>query len=238
MSPAHPLSVTDNDACNGIETCDPANGCQNGTPLTCDDGDVCNGDETCDPANGCGGGTPLSCDDGNACTLDSCNPLDGCESSPAGDCDDGDLCTVDSCDPVTGCENTPVVCDDGNSCTEDFCNPNTGECVSEGVHTDHFLGYQVRRSRHAPKLKIKRDVHLKDQFGEKKVRVKKLVELYNPADKNNEGICQQETHLKAYTIRTYRHHDREHDDHHDHTPLRAAAGTTRATTMTMMTAGS
>ena len=218
-----PPDCDDGNVCTD-DSCDTSTGCQNADNSDpCDDDDACSTADTC--AGGtCVGGTPLDCDDQNACTLDSCDSATGCESTPAGDaCDDGDPCTVDSCNPLDGsCESTPLVCDDGNSCTQDVCV--NGEYVSEGAFTDHFFGYQIGRSRHGPKLKIERDVLLEDQFGEKKVRVKRLVGLYNPADKNSEGICQQEVHLKAYTIRTYRHHDREHDDHHDYTPLHGGGG--------------
>ncbi|MDO8630248.1 MAG: thrombospondin type 3 repeat-containing protein, partial [Phycisphaerales bacterium] len=43
----------DGNACNGLETCDPASGCRPGDPLICDDGLFCNGVEICDPILGC-----------------------------------------------------------------------------------------------------------------------------------------------------------------------------------------
>jgi len=85
----------------------------------CEDGDVCNGIETCDPVNGCQDGTPLVCDDGDACTTDACDPVLGCQYAPK-ECDDGDLCTIDSC--VNGeCVYKPIVCNDNDPCTTDAC---------------------------------------------------------------------------------------------------------------------
>ena len=55
----HPqIDCDDDNVCNGMETCDPASGCQPGQPLECDDGNACNGTETCDPASGCQSGEP------------------------------------------------------------------------------------------------------------------------------------------------------------------------------------
>src|SRR5262245_21714810 len=74
------LVCDDGNACNGVETCGGAAGCQPGTPLVCDDGNACNGTESCDPASGCHAGTPLTCDDGNACNgTESCDPASGCQ---------------------------------------------------------------------------------------------------------------------------------------------------------------
>jgi len=144
----------DADLCNGIETCDPADGCAPGNPLLCDNGDVCDGLETCDAVEGCLAGTSLDCDDGNPCTGDSCDAAIGCINEPnsepctdddactlvdtcvdsicvgeALDCNDGNPCTDDLCDPVDGCyyETVPGDCDDGTVCTVgDFCQG--GEC--------------------------------------------------------------------------------------------------------------
>jgi cysteine-rich repeat protein len=51
-TPVAPPDCDDRDACNGVETCAPASGCQSGTPPNCDDGDACT-DDACDPAGGC-----------------------------------------------------------------------------------------------------------------------------------------------------------------------------------------
>jgi hypothetical protein len=140
---------TTGDACFG--------GLCNGAPVACTDNNVCNGLETCDPGTGgCLVGTPLNCDDNNTCTADSCNSASGCyHTSIAGSCDDGDLCTtgdtcaagtcvgvpvvctngdpcdgLETCDPGTGgcLLGTPLVCNDNNACTDDACVPGVG-CV-------------------------------------------------------------------------------------------------------------
>jgi hypothetical protein len=41
------------------------------TAADCDDGNACNGVETCDPATGCHAGTPLICGHGNTCTVET-----------------------------------------------------------------------------------------------------------------------------------------------------------------------
>lgn len=149
------LDCDDGDLCTE-DICHPLTGCEF-KPITCDDGDVCNGLETCDPIIGCQQGAPLECDDSIACTVDSCAPLEGCINMPDDTlCDDGVACTVDSCDPATGCvytpddtlcsdgdacngletcdatngcqPGTPLECDDGIACTIDNCDPATG-CV-------------------------------------------------------------------------------------------------------------
>lgn len=60
----------------------------------CSDQDLCNGIETCDGGQ-CAGGTALSCNDGNPCTNDTCNAATGCAHAFNTDaCDDGDACTL------------------------------------------------------------------------------------------------------------------------------------------------
>ncbi len=120
---------TQNDIC--------ASGMCEGDPVLCDDGDACNGVETCNPADGsCLLGTPLNCDDGNVCTLDSCNPAAGCEHAnepPAKSCDDGNLCTSgDHCNGSGSCigglgKFCPVPLP-ANPCKVSTCNPATGAC--------------------------------------------------------------------------------------------------------------
>jgi hypothetical protein len=139
--------------CNGVESCDPVNDCQDGmapdcddnvgctvdtcdevgdtcvnTPddLACDDADVCNGEETCDPINDCQPGDPLVCDDGDLCTTDSCDALDGCIFSPV-ECPVGE-----ECDPADGQCKAPAECevdadcDDGEYCNgEEICDMGT-----------------------------------------------------------------------------------------------------------------
>src|SRR5690606_28711184 len=122
---------SDNDVCNGLETCDPANGCQDGTPLVCDDGLYCNGQETCDPINGCQDGADPVIDDGVACTDDSCDEDNNVVVHTPNDgyCSDNDVCNgLETCDPANGCQDgTPLVCDDGLYCNgQETCDPING----------------------------------------------------------------------------------------------------------------
>ena len=125
-----PLVCTDENACNGLETCDPDTGCMAGQSLQCDDGDFCNGVEGCDPATGCTSGEGLVCDDGNPCTSDTCDPAVACLHAPAaGPCNDGDLCTSgDQCAEGKCAPGPATQCDDGNLCTTDTCEAALG-CV-------------------------------------------------------------------------------------------------------------
>ncbi len=101
---------SDNDACNGVETCDPVNGCQAGTPLVCDDDNLCNGVETCDAATGCQAGTQATagtaCDDGDVCNGDEvCDGGGTCQAGSPLTCDDGNECNgLETCDPALGCQ--------------------------------------------------------------------------------------------------------------------------------------
>jgi hypothetical protein len=97
-----PLVCNDGNACNGVETCNPASGCVAGTPLSCNDGNACNGVETCDPASGCLAGTPVNCDDGDACTSDSCAPATGaCSHTPICQTDTQIAPTATTCQDYT-----------------------------------------------------------------------------------------------------------------------------------------
>jgi len=141
---------TDNNLCNGIETC-VATVCQPGTALACSDANPCTTD-SCNPVSGCvfanntnpcsdgdactsndacsGGacvsGAVLNCNDGNACTDDSCSGATGCvHLNNTASCSDGSLCTTgDVCSGGT-CSGTAVVCPGGQT-----CNPGTGTCQS------------------------------------------------------------------------------------------------------------
>src|SRR5436309_3200159 len=143
---AHPAAVTcDNSQfCNGIKTCNPADGpCVGGTPPSCDDGIVCTTD-SCEPtANGGAGGcvnAPIAgccqadadCDNGNACAGPQTCVNNSCVAGTPPNCDDGNPCTDDACDPSSGCTNTPTNCDDGAVCTADSCDPASG-CVNQPI---------------------------------------------------------------------------------------------------------
>jgi hypothetical protein len=147
-------SCSDDNACNGAETCH-AGECQPGSAPDCDDHNVCT-DDDCDPGSGCthvnnndpcddgnactgsdtcsGGacaGTPVHCDDGNVCNgAETCDPSSGCQPGTPLDCQDGNACNgVETCHPTMGCQSgTPPNCDDFNPCTADTCDSLNG-CV-------------------------------------------------------------------------------------------------------------
>jgi hypothetical protein len=89
---------------------------------------LCDGFETCDGVNGriCDGPTNFpaaGCDDGVACTND-CNPVDGCVTYPIDAiCHDANPCTIDACDTtgmMVGCNNAcnPIpACANDPACT-------------------------------------------------------------------------------------------------------------------------
>jgi N-acetylneuraminic acid mutarotase len=113
---------TANDFCSG-------GSCHSGPPLDCSDGNACNGLETCNPAFGCVYGATPDCDDHNPCTDDSCVPSSGCvHTNNSKACDDGSVCTAGDTCWGGACHGIPIMCDDGNLCTADTCNPATG-CV-------------------------------------------------------------------------------------------------------------
>ena len=180
--------------CNGAETCDATNGCQDGVAPNCDDGvdctiDICdedadecmhvtddsvcddgawcNGDETCDATNGCQDGVAPNCDDGVDCTEDicdedadacmhttddsvcddgawcngaeTCDDVNGCQAGTSPDCNDGVDCTVDSCDEDNDvCVSIPsdMLCDDTNACTDDRCSPGISPDATGCTHTN------------------------------------------------------------------------------------------------------
>ncbi len=91
---------SDNNACNGVETCVNRN-CVAGTPLVCNDNNACNGFESCIPASGCVPGTPLKCNDGDFCNgTETCNPSSGCVPGTI-PCPENTTCNedADACDP-------------------------------------------------------------------------------------------------------------------------------------------
>ena len=121
-TPIAPCS--DGDACNGLETCNPATGlCQPGAAVDCNDLNPCT-DDSCDAGLGCQHvNNNLPCNDGSLCTTgDAC--INGACTGTLQPCNDLDACNgVESCDSGTGScvPGTPVDCDDGDACTTDSC---------------------------------------------------------------------------------------------------------------------
>lgn len=115
----------------------------------CNDGDACNGVETCDPATGeCIPGTPIICDvDHNKCTIEECvSPAGTCQKVDNVVCEDAPCV---KCDPATGECTAPGVgqphkmCDGAcvNTQNDDYncgdcriaCNTDNGEKCVNGV---------------------------------------------------------------------------------------------------------
>jgi hypothetical protein len=129
------------------DTCDEvADSCDN-TPdnTACADTAFCNGVETCDPANGdpvtgcLAGSSP--CDDTISCTVDNCNEgTDTCSNVANNSlCNDGLFCTgTEICNVQNGgCESiNPPSCADTFGCTTDYCDPNTDSCAHVAVNSN------------------------------------------------------------------------------------------------------
>ena len=153
----------DGSLCDGLEICDPVQGCRFGAPgcpddgvactfescdeslklcahvpedFACNDFQFCDGVETCDPKLGCkSSGNP--CNDGIDCTIDQCNEFQGCTILPDNTkCDDGLFCTgQETCQPGVGCMTTGNPCQAPNVCNEQF-----RQCVATcftAVNTAH-----------------------------------------------------------------------------------------------------
>jgi RHS repeat-associated protein len=127
------VPTDDGNACT-TDGCDPSSGVTHtpvaqGTP--CSDQDVCNGSETCNTIGFCSAGTPLPTDDANPCTADACDPTGGVTHTPiaAGTaCTDGNVCNgAEACSASGVCQaGTPLNTNDGNPCTADACDAVAG----------------------------------------------------------------------------------------------------------------
>jgi len=73
-------------------------------------------------------------------------------------------------------------------------------CIQE-LRLEHFSGYQAKPSKGAPKFAKFGPVVLADQFGSAKYDVVKPGNLLLPADKNDEGLIDDDTHLEEYRIK-------------------------------------
>ena len=147
------------------EVCDEENDTILHVPMDewCTDDNFCNGEETCDPLVGCQEGTPPDLDDGIDCTHDWCDWEMGILHDPMDDfCDDGEPCNgVETCDETLGClEGTPLdegaICDDDpdncvdGTCIEGTCNiVNVDEC-SPCKGDDIISGYCFDGTCHQP----------------------------------------------------------------------------------------
>ncbi len=135
--------VNNTNACDDGNLCSVDDVCGGGmcagVAKVCSDGKFCNGLETCNAADGkCLDGLPPVVDDQLACTVDSCDE-DGDVVKHVPDhasCDKGNPCADYTCDTVKGCLETANIkpCDDKEACTvgdvcADFqCKPGKWTC--------------------------------------------------------------------------------------------------------------
>ncbi len=68
---------------------------------------------------------------------------------------------------------------------------------------DHFDLYRARRTRGTTKF-VRETVHLKDQFLDEDVELRKLAQFGVPTDKDGVGITNSLTHLTCYALRAPR----------------------------------
>jgi YVTN family beta-propeller protein len=172
-------NVCTDDECNGAGACAHPN---NTDP--CDDGLFCNGADTCsggsclthagDPCPGPDGDGDCaeSCDEaGDACTLPDPN---------GGSCTDGDPCTV------------------GETCTAGSCG---GGTLDPAGCIDHYLCYKAKETSGTPKFVAVPGVSLVDQFDSVTAEVRKPKAICPPADKNGEGVLDEDTHALSYQVK-------------------------------------
>lgn len=141
---ADPNKCDDEDECNGVYSCNPADGSctEDAPPPTCEDENPCT-DNFCNPGSGCDVAYNTNpCDDENLCTWGDVCAGGSCAGTPV-DYNDGDLCNgTESCDPDTGMPvmGTPVPNneDPDNLCTEDVCDPGTGEYAHNAYEDGTF----------------------------------------------------------------------------------------------------
>ena len=131
-----PVRLDDAIACTD-DTCSEAQRSVVHTPVNarCDNGVACDGLEICDAAAGCEPGPNAPVDDHVACTVDTCDPVTGAIAHVPHDalCADALFCNgAETCDAVRGCQpGVPPVLDDGVGCTQDTCD----EATRGVVHT-------------------------------------------------------------------------------------------------------
>ena len=131
----------DFDNCTVTDVC--FEGVCSGTPVICDDELFCNGVESCDPADGeCVAANVPQVDDSVVCTVDSCDEENDMVLNLADNalCDDLDDCTADLCVAGQGCSYATVP--DGTVCAADLgghqCS--NGQCVCDSECTDRQCG--------------------------------------------------------------------------------------------------
>ncbi|MCA9609666.1 MAG: putative metal-binding motif-containing protein [Myxococcales bacterium] len=114
------------------DSCGPTGTCRNVVdPPSCDDGIFCNGVEQCDPIEGCVPGERETCNDDNVCTIDRCNEeTKSCDRMPRDQDEDGDADWF--CEGGTDCnDGDPSVSGLVNEVCDDFLDNDCDEMVDE-----------------------------------------------------------------------------------------------------------
>jgi hypothetical protein len=120
------LCPGDGQFCNGLESCDPAQGCVSGTP-PCGQDQYCN--ENTDNCLDCV--VDGDCDDAIPCTQDSCNAGTCIHNPDHLLCNDGLFCSgSESCVPPLGCVSA------GNPCGDQVCSETSGVCLACQLDSD------------------------------------------------------------------------------------------------------
>src|SRR5262249_33092214 len=138
----------------------------------------------------------------NACPNDALKSVGTVCRSSTDVCDAVELCngTSSAC-PIDLAVPDGTACTDNNTCTaNDSCQ--NGVCTGTpqpGACGDHYLCYKTRPT--APFAKVF-NVTLSDQFESSiTVDITKFRNLCTPANKNNEGVIDNTTHLDSYSYK-------------------------------------
>jgi hypothetical protein len=141
------IPCTDTSDCTADVCLEEANRCfHDPRHEMCSDGNACNGLELCDPMDGCRIGVPPYCNDEDSCTIDSCDTTMGCVYTPRDLDGDGyieDRCGGEDCDDlsaeifpgaVESCMNRrDDDCDGTRDYNDSSCRPTNDRCESAVV---------------------------------------------------------------------------------------------------------
>src|SRR4029077_4135746 len=148
------------------------------------------------------------CDGNNAaCPPDAVAPNTVVCRPDAGQCDVPENCDgVGKNCPPDAFELNGTPCIDGDACTQDSCQ--NGNCVGVpdfDACLDDFLCYRAQTTKGTPKLPILTDANaltLADQFESASFDGDFFKSVCTPANKDNEGIVDPNTHLRGRLIRS------------------------------------